>query len=65
MRNFEELRRLITPDKHPCIKCNQHLARIGIICDICINRLNAMAVEFGLPKIKEEKKEPTRYNSNK
>ena len=51
--DFKELGKKIIPEKHVCIKCNQNIARVGIICDICINRLNAMVVEFGLTTKKE------------
>ena len=31
--NYKRIAELIKPDKHLCIKCKQHIARSGLICD--------------------------------
>ena len=51
--DFKELAKKLIPVNHICIKYNERLARVGIICDNCITRLRDIVVEFGLMK-KEE-----------
>jgi hypothetical protein len=51
--DFKELGKKIMPDKHVCIKYNQQVARIGIICDSCITKLNHLISEFSLATKKE------------
>ena len=46
--DFKELAQKIIPDKHVYIKCNQNIARVGIICDSCITKLHQLISEFGL-----------------
>jgi predicted amidophosphoribosyltransferase len=53
--DFKKLAELIAPEKHLCIKCKQHLANTGIICDNCITKITNLIAEFGLTKKEEEK----------
>ena len=65
--DYKKIAELITPEKHICIKCKQHVASIGIICDSCIIHLNQLMAEFGLTTTKENKEtnitSPSKYNS--
>jgi hypothetical protein len=52
--DYKKIAALITPEKHMCIKCKQQLARLGIICDMCITKLNQLTAEFDLTKTEKK-----------
>jgi hypothetical protein len=51
--DYTKIAALIAPERHLCIKCKTHIARIGIVCDDCL-----------VPSMPENKEAPIHTNSN-